>query len=148
MCLHIEGIFRTRALAQQHVKTPLIAKRNITVYKVLEKVYTLKPYIEFVSPHRCTPYLPNEIKTAKKFSFRYIDACGWRIEINKGLHSYGKDRPDVQDWHRISKKSFHKIIVKCIIPKGTPYYKNKSEYVSLKLEMPNDFLDLWEIKKR
>lgn len=157
MCLKISNQFRTRALAKEHVKEPLISKRNITVYKILEKVNSPKG-IEFISPFRCMTYLPGETKIVKKFSFEYIDACGWKVNVNKGLHTLNS--PSCIASNIMTAKSFvrftakmkysafghnkNMIIVECIIPKGTPYYKNEEEYVSLALQMPDKFVNVYK----
>ena len=142
MCLKISNIFKTRDAAQKFSKTPLVASSNMVVYKMLDK------HEAYTSPHHCIRYFPGETKSVKKFSFAYVDACGWRVNVNKGLHSYSKDRSNVvYEKHTETLKRYNRVLIKCIIPKGTPYFTNKEgEYVSLKLQMPGEYKDMWENK--
>ena len=146
MCFHVDGIYKTRAKAQDAAKKFLIAKRNITVYKVLEMHKGFPNTIEYISPYKISSYNTGEIKSVEKFTFRYVDVCGWRAEINRGLHSYSHNRAcSIFEKHDKFLKKYKRILVKCKIPKNTPYYKNEAgEYVSLKLEMPKKFINEWE----
>lgn len=138
MCLKIKETFKTRAEAREFTKAPLIAKKDIVVYKILV-FYENKYY----SPYRSVQYYKNEIKHVKKFSFNIVDICGkWHVDVNKGLHSHKKLVPTFPLSLLTSTKTNY-FVVKCIIPKGTFYFKNNNEeYVSLSLVMPKEFKNL------
>ena len=143
MCFTIDKEFKTRAQAKELATQPRIARTNITVYKwlVAEIFEGKEKIIHYHSPHRGMRYRPGETKTAEKFSFRFVDVCGWRSEINKGLHSYHWSV--AEELFKRYKKSFTKfnnVLIKCIIPKGTPYFKNNAgEYVSLAIKTPDEY---------
>jgi hypothetical protein len=130
MCLKIETTFRTRTKAREFYSKPLIAKTNITVYKVLENYGN-----QMVSPHRSVVYKFDELKKVKSFSSEIMDEWNrcWKIRINRGLHSYNAKQIDLL----IRRYQYnHYSIIKCKIPKGSKYFKNEEEYVSLALQMP------------
>lgn len=144
MCFKVDKSFKTRAKAKELATQPRIARTNITVYKwLVSEVFGsgIKKIIHYHSPHRVLRYRPGETKTAEKFSFRFVDVCGWRSEINKGIHSYHWSL--AKELLKRQKKSFTKynnVLIKCTIPKGTPYFKNNiGEYVSLALKTPAEY---------
>ena len=144
MCLRLQQTFGRIADARQWSKIPLIAPCDITVYKVLDTVIE-KKVKEYYSTHRSTQYREGETKEVSKFSFKitspYTRSGPWKLEINKGLHCFRKADSDAADLLLQRKGA---VLIKCIIPKGTHYFKNEEtwEYVSLKLQMPNKFEDI------
>jgi len=129
MCLTV-GCFRTRQEARD-AREPKIAKKAITVYKVLQK--------NNESPYQNTKYKEGVEIVTEKFSF-VIEQYGygnskWHLEVEQGLHAMAteldakKKRRELNDG-----ESRHKI-VEMIIPAGTPYFynHNNTEIVSLKL---------------
>ena len=148
MCLRIDDQFITRKKAKEFLETPLIAKKNITVYKVLERcTHEGKGIIySYSSPHRGASYYPGELKSVEKFSADILQVTWqWRIKINKGLHSYSAAAAEAY-WTRNCSITGGRglILIQCTIPKGTPYFKNKDgEYVSLKLQTPKEYKNEW-----
>ena len=144
MCLKLNEIFKTREEARGLSKKPLIAGRAIKAYKLL----LVSDYeLEFFSPHRGAQYKPGEEKRVKKFSFEFRDVCGiWRLAVNKGLHSY-KTKEHVEVIISQSGNMNIYVIAECTIPKGTPYFENDNEYVSLKLNLPSLSFDFNKKKK-
>lgn len=130
MCLTLK--FRTRQLARDARKQPLIAKKSFTVYKVLKK-NNKSPYQDFL-------YVPGVDLSTDKFTFSVEDNewgdTRWHLEVNQGLHAMTtedfakKKRAWLNDGN-----SYHKI-VEFIVPAGTPYYisYDKKEVVALKLK--------------
>jgi hypothetical protein len=94
-----------------------IATEDIVCYKILYPKFFRH---SFESPCENFHYTPN--KTTKQVTIKLVGKC-----INKGYHSYKTKN--------IAKRSIlfsadsHEIY-KFIIPQGTRYYKNKTEYVS------------------
>lgn len=141
MCFKIDKEFKTRAKAKELATKPRIARTNITVYKLLatEIFEGKKKIILYHSPHRAMRYRPGDTKTAEKFSFNFVRIFKWRTEINKGLHSYHWSVAEGLSKHNNFKK-FNYVLIKCIIPKGTPYFKNNAgECVSLALKTPDEY---------
>jgi hypothetical protein len=109
----------------------LRSKRNITCYKTLfvtsDKTYKTaiqgtkiskdNILIAKTAPFDITPNIPiaNLISNNNR-------------DIYYGIHSY----KNVQS---IDTTFAYSYIAKCIIPKGTEYFKNKTEYVSLKVKL-------------
>lgn len=135
MCLKLNKNFKKRDDARAFIKKkPFRTLRAIKVYKILQ--VSEEGELEFTSLCRGTPYKSGEEKKVSKFSFQCKDIAGtWRIAINKGLHSY-KAKDIAISIVSQSKGKHVYAIVECIIPKGTPYYKNDFEYVSLQLNLP------------
>lgn len=130
MCLKIQNQFTTRKEARNFFSEPLIANKNITVYKVLENFND-----DMLSPYQSEQYKFGELKSVNKFSSETINLGGrlWMLTINKGIHSYNPKQLKLLG--NIFNLKFH-TVAKCVIPKGTPYFKNDREYVSLALQMP------------
>jgi hypothetical protein len=111
-----------------------IAKRDINVYKVFQ----IERYgINYVrSGILKTPYRDYEISalgdimTVDKFSFRETAERA----VDKGIHAYTSLKVLKQCWYSCLTG---RIIVKCIIPAGTPYILGiGSEIVALQLIVP------------
>lgn len=103
-----------------------IAKTDIHCFKLL--VYN-KRSGKYDSPFYYTEYstLPGATKTVKNFTYSR-DWDKHRVRVEKGLHSY-KTKKEAIYW-KIGGESIHEFI----IPKGTRYFENSYEYVSLKLK--------------
>lgn len=111
-----------------------IAKEDIIVYKRLSyKSYDNNIYR---TPHKCYPINKDgDILTVNKFGTKrtYLK----EIEVHQGIHSY-------TNLKRAKISSFYpeEVIVKCIIPEGTPYIESndmfgkRNEIVSLILIIP------------
>jgi len=136
MCLNLKETFKRRDSARAFTKAPLVTGRAIKTYKILCLDEESGELDKLYSPHRSSVYKPSEEKKVSKFSFTITDACGWRIAVNKGLHSYKTKELAlaVIDTYVKSKRTC--IVVECTIPKGTPYFKNAHEFVSLQLNLP------------
>ena len=139
MCLRLKQKFPRVIDAKRFSETPLIASRNLTVYKVLDLVEVNKEK-EYYSTYRSTQYREGETKEVPKFSFKitspYKRCAPWSLDIHSGLHSFRKiEKAYILMWRDET------VLIKCTIPKGTPYFKNEDtgEYVSLKLQMPKEF---------
>lgn len=144
MCLNLKEKFKRRDEARAFTKKPRIAGRAIRVYKLL-CFEDDGCFLEYYSPYRGVLYTPTEEKKVQKFSFNIVDACGWRISVNKGIHSYKHPESAVEVFDTSEHKMKY-VIVECIIPKGTPYFKNDEEYVSLQLNIPD--LEFKVVKKK
>ena len=110
-----------------------VAKRNITVYKVLEQDTSNSYY----SPHRAMEYTLNThyYQTGKyKFGicigFSLIPKVT-KVIINKGLHAY------TNLTYALNYLPYGKVVVRCIIPKGSLYLKSYDEIVSDNLILTN-----------
>ena len=107
-----------------YITTPeKIAKKDIPCWKLFEKSKTVLRAL-----YRNSVYRIGETYTTKKFT-RVL------CYISKGRHSYStssKAKDERGGWPRLDI-----VTVKCIIPKGTPYYYNSEdkEYVSLAIKL-------------
>lgn len=121
MCLKISG-FHTRKEAIAASQNPLIAERDINVYKILDK--------DGYSPFRVMKYDKGThyYQTGKAFTVSTVKdfSCKWSIKVKRGLHSttiptrYDRITMDVGCY-----KS-----VRMVIPKGSKYFTNGIDYVS------------------
>lgn len=103
-------------LSNLTTEEPQIAKRNITVYKVL-----IKRSYDYLTLWRGVPIEIGKTYTSKLVKHG-IDASN-NLRIEEGLHSYK---------HYKSIKDSICVKVKCIIPKGSKYYIGTfCEYVSI-----------------
>lgn len=132
MCLNIK--FKTKKASVAARDNPLVAKKDIVVWKVLRKCERRN---KLSSPLRYYEYCRGYIyyQVGEKFTF---DICrerdydykkdrfvkGFTLSIYVGLHSY-KNIPLWGD------------PVPCIIPKGSEYYTNDIEIVSDQLYIPS-----------
>lgn len=142
MCLRINKNFINREEATEYKNSPKVANKNIVVYKILRKIHNRHTNrISYVSPHRGEPYVPGRNKKVKSFSFIIKNAFisnkkPYVIMINRGLHAFTTiEEAKNNQVYEVD------IIVKCVIPKGTPYFKDteNNEIASLELSMPNKF---------
>jgi len=146
MCLKLKEKFKKRDIARAFTKKkPLVTTQDIKVYKVLR--VSEKGELKFFSPYREMQYKSGKENKISKFSYQYSNVTGtWRVAINKGLHSYIKKEFAIA-FVALSKGKHVYAIVKCIIPKGTPYYKNTYSYASLQLDLPSLSFKVDEVKK-
>ena len=123
MCLTLR--FKTLEEAVNAKSTPQIAKRDITVYKILDYDY-IRERNCYISPHRHFPwemgyhYYQDTSEGLPAFSF-YIcsDEKGTvLLKIHEGLHAYTRLK-DVRNQIYGTRRLF-----RMIIPKGSEYYKN------------------------
>ena len=142
MCLTVNKRFNTKKEIAEFMKNPTIATKNITVYKMLERgrfdnlIY---------SPYKNTEYKPGELKTAKRFTpgeLRFTTEInyyiGYYLNIEAGIHSYTDKNTAIKE--NIFGRCF---IVRCTIPKGTPYIiGTNNEIVSLALQMPKKLIPI------
>jgi hypothetical protein len=107
---------------------PSIADKDIEVGKIFE--------IEdgkYLSLLMKTEYPLNELLTEKEFGMSYEGKGEYRIY--EGLHAYSYEIALRKYRTSVSLLSRNAIrACKCIIPKGTKYYTNSEEYVSLALK--------------
>lgn len=128
MCLTVNITFPTKKDAQNY--KPLIATKDIKVYKVLEygtkaktKAKTNKDRL--YSPYRGFYYDKGTQYTESKLNRRYHTTC-WSnqctLHIEKGLHAYvTKDCRQIKD--HLSTYAYAKpVVVVMVIPKGSQYY--------------------------
>ena len=113
MCFYIDNNNRKR-----------LAKRDITCYKKLKN--DLRPECDY---NYAFKYKLNTLfNDSKEIDILEITDGSFEDDIiNKGFHSYIKKPYDLYNLYSIT--------VKCIIPKGAYYYKNKTEYVSDKIKI-------------
>ncbi len=129
MCLEIKNKFKSATEIKKFMKNPLIAEKDLKVYKILEICYG-----NIVSPFQYVSYTENELKTVKEFKYHY--SYDNILYIEDGLHCFSKKRSAI-DLKKSLPKTF---IVECIIPKGTPYFNGvDNNIVSLALKIPSEF---------
>jgi hypothetical protein len=132
MCLRIDKEFETRRAAKDFTLTPLVAEKNIYVYKCL--LTECKDEFWY-SPYRGAPYSPGFSHHVNKFSFKFLKWTRWQVQVRHGIHAFLK-KEDAKEFVSQNKLSVVYAIVKCSIPKGTQYFKNKNQIVSLQLHVP------------
>lgn len=116
--------FKSKKLMEERMNNPLIAKKDILVYKKLYLQSNGKkgksPLRGFLYEKGYTYYITNKqpfhirIPVYTRFSNTFF--------INRGLHSYAKRR-----------ETTYTNIVEMYIPKGAIYYTNGKQYVSSQL---------------
>ena len=106
MCLQVDKRFKTRQEARNY--KPLIAKKDIKVYKYLDfedDVYiSLFMGFKYEKGYHYSANISRNI-----FKRRHLNV--WTIECNRGLHAYT---------NKMNKAYFEEIIM--YIPKGSEYY--------------------------
>lgn len=139
MCLAVVKKFKTKKEAVEFSKKPLIAKRNIVVYKLLKG--TTKG---FKSPFKKVAYETGVNYKVNKFSFGLVKfqkyGC-WVLVVNQGIHTFATSEC-AKRFKREKELDFMGIVGKCVIPKGTKYFKNDTQFVSLKLGVP--LYEVWK----
>lgn len=114
MCLVIKNI-KTRELARIYTKNPKIAKKDVNVFKVLDE--NNNSAYQYFKYEKGTHYY----QTGRPFSFEIykqesVFNYGWRININRGLHSFTLKKAAKEILYPNDK------IVKMVIPRGSKYY--------------------------
>ena len=106
------------------------AKEDIVVYKYFNKDSSLTtPYMNYVykvNKLYVTTIVIDKIKFTECIFFDEIVLCNYNIngyvkEISDGFHS-------VSELRRVNRYN-HKTIRRCIIPKGSKYYKDKTDLI-------------------
>jgi hypothetical protein len=119
-------------------ETVKVASRNIVVYKMLSRGHHKSGAVA-ESPYRTTPYQRGEIKSVRRFS----SYGGYKTfttrkhdegdAVYAGLHAYtslAEAKDNARGWYS------PKVVVKCVIPKGTRYILGRyNQVVSLSLEI-------------
>ena len=104
---------------------PRIAFKDIKCYKVLNEVYYFNAGTVFETPYTCS-----RIRIGNTYNSRLV-RNGFSVE--DGLHSFSS----IKGASLLAKGSNNSIIVECVIPKGTMYYKGEfwkhGSYASKKL---------------
>lgn len=97
-----------------------VAKVDIVVWKVFDKISKDK----YSSPHMGHEVVKHQEISTKGFSYGQD-----KQDVFKGIHSYTTSHnADSSGW-----SCTYGSILRCIIPKGTRYYKNNTECVSTRL---------------
>lgn len=87
-----------------------IALCNIVVYKHLES--------NGKNPDYRTPYRGTIVKMGETYESDLSRVCN---DVDAGLHSFGKKKDAISD----GRSECSDVVVKCIIPFGSRYYKGK-----------------------
>ncbi len=105
----------------------IVAEKNIDCYKVLYYQFrNQKSNIRLFSPYQHFEYEKGKVYSLNT-NFRAHNK-----DVNRGLHSYRK-LERAENWNNYNNLDI--VIVKCIIPKGAAYLKNKHEFVSNALKV-------------
>lgn len=135
--------FKKRVTREQAI-IPLIAKKDIICYKRLDPRFgykrrkgysqfghygyyeTVRKEGKYVTPYRQYPMElgMHYYQTNQKFTFSCNRGKIGRLDINRGLHSHVSFKIAEEN------RQFSEVIVKCIIPKGSQYFKNETDIVS------------------
>lgn len=121
---------------------PKIAEKDVECYKIVAR--DMFPcFIESDGQGRKPPYQLNEVYHATSWRGKRIRNLHYRQNryqryyIEEGIHTY----QTLNDAIKMSGDMWiENIILKCIIPKGTLYCKNRVEYVSLKI-IPQEIIE-------
>lgn len=112
----------------------LIAKKDIVCWKLVQvtKRGVLRGY--YRSKFR---YILNKVYNTR---FGFEDGYDYDYKcIHKGFHSYQKKKDLLREEWGYSfiflKEYEYTKLVKCVIPKGTKYYKNTNQYVSKSIKL-------------
>jgi len=113
MCLQVDKKFRTRQEARDY--KPLIAKKDIKVYKYLEvnngKYWSPVQVFEYEKGYQYSAKIGRRI-------FKFFCSNSWNIKCNRGLHSYIKPKYHMQC-------NYAQVVM--YIPKGSEYCLGVSE---------------------
>ena len=125
MCLFLHNIFETKEAANEFAANPMIADRNILVYKLL----TVRKDGSLISPNRNVEYSRRTSKQVQAFGTKVYSPNGeiYKITVEEGLHAYVR-----LSWAEKMKCDY--TVFEMYIPKGTPYFLGTNEIVSLKLK--------------
>lgn len=127
MCLIFDKRFSTRQEARDAIHTPLIAKKDIPVYKVVYEITNSRWVGPYYSRFKYKEGINKSVFSFKTYkAFLVFDVVGWKVEVNRGLHSFIRKASAVS----FSSWRTNAVIKRMIIPKGAKYFKNSEEYVS------------------
>lgn len=104
----------------QRYSEPQIATKDIVVYKIV--IDNREKQLAFYPKGLVTPYQYKTINIGSKY--RSTFTFDYRGDIEKGLHSFA----NLKTAKNSIKGSYHRLICKCVIPKGSKYYKGKFFY--------------------
>lgn len=131
MCLIVNFLFPSKESAIKASETPLIAKEDMKVYKILyfkKGVNQHKPRV-YQSPYQEYIYKPGThyFQIGKKFDFNIDITCDrfYELKINDGFHSFIYLYKAIKLSHRIILSKWHPMdvgIFEFIIPKGSEYF--------------------------
>lgn len=125
MCLIVNKMFASSEEARNYFNKPLIAKKDIKVYKILENL----------NKNKTTGYSPFKYMKYKK-GFQYTEShFNMNIEeyytslyelcINQGLHAYIKKNSEGLKCHLSQFSYSSPEIIEMYIPKGSKYFLGK-----------------------
>jgi len=137
MCLTVINKFKTRQQARDFAKQPLIATKDISVFKILkrETCFFSGEFQGYSSPYRSMIYERNQEYSVPNFKSNTQNnyKSEWRLNISSGLHAYTSEYVARQLWEDEIYDKTH-LLVKMYIPKGALYFIGEDkEIVSTKL---------------
>ena len=91
-------------------KRAKIASEDIPCFKVLDKW-------KYPTPHFVTPYQYKKIVLGYTYT-SVLDTPDWANRVEQGLHAF----LTLEQAKAMCKHEHNRVIVKCIIPKGSKYY--------------------------
>lgn len=101
---------------------PLLATEDLIVYKLVLAYH--KNFNEYEKIKYCTPYYGSDVEIGCTYTSEF--SFNGRGDVEKGLHSYC----NLQDVQGI--RSEFERIIKCLIPKGSRYFRGSfGKYESL-----------------
>jgi hypothetical protein len=128
MCLTVN--FKTRQAARDAKKTPFIAAKNITVWKVVEKENG-----KFKSPYMSAfKWEEGQTYTSKlKCKVEKSEYNGWLLQVDEGLHAAMTKQMAMNIFYYSNTRR----IIEMIIPKGAKYYiGNRGDIVADTMKFP------------
>ncbi len=119
MCLRSKDIFIKREVAQKRALSPTIAKKDIVVYKGLDKVTNVRGCSPYNIFYWDKGFRYTEVKRGSRVFGTKIDrrGGGYQIVVNRGFHACTS---------RSRAKSHGAFVIKMIIPKGSRYILGSS----------------------
>lgn len=129
MCLTTKA-FNTRAEAREAAKNPLIAKKDIIVYKGLDKYKDTgykSPCLKFLWEPGTHYYQTGNKQLGTSILKGWANQ--WRIYIEEGLYAYTKN----------TTVYFGNKLIKMVVPKGAKYFisNNGNEIVATEMIFPH-----------
>jgi hypothetical protein len=139
MCLTLKS---TKTRQEARNLKPLIAKKDIYVYKVFDR--NEHTGYELHSPYRGFLYKLGLSYSAKLSKHIYHYRSAWEISIHRGLHCYKTKKGMLSDWGGMDDIDVKNSIValQCIVPKGSEYYQNDNEIASNQLILPEKLVNI------
>jgi hypothetical protein len=112
MCLTV-NTYKTRKEAREAFKKPLVAKKDIIVYKAVKTWYDATNTLVYITPYQGMTITLNTKYKVSRFSSKIINTGkeSWYLEIHRGLHSYTKrGMNDKRRWN------YSYLFIKSVIP--------------------------------